>query len=525
LILIFYKIKIITLTKEKKMQSVNKENHSKNTADNDFSNVIETYLMRLLFFLIMLCFYGMLIQPHYATDSYSVYFDSDNGALFSARYVAFLFIKILALFKINVIKTQSIWTFLSIFVASQAVYETVVAVSRFIKLKSKTIIVAISTAALLMTINIYILEWFLFPESVFPFILGMYITIRGALVWKEVDIRECILSFICVSIGLCCYQINIGFYVILSAVVIAIKNNDNLNKKSFFQTLKMLFIAGLAGIINIVFQKAINITLNLKLERMASFSIEQFINNVIDILSQQDDIWVTGSHLMKYSMILFLVCLLFFFIITSVKLKLNKNMYNFLLIIGSYVTCFIFSAVTYYVWLSPRTIACIFTFLSALSILVIDIMNEHNMNKSIKVFSVILILFLISNYYTGQKIIIDHFINNKMDQHYALEIYDEIVSYENKSGNTVTTIYVGADSELMWVNKEVEKKAYNVNERAYLNIWSDVNLINFVSGRQFIRKDMPEEFKREHFADKNWDEFLPQEQLYFENNILYWVKY
>lgn len=47
---------------------------------------------------IIMSFYGLLLKSHYATDSYAVYFNSDNGALQSARYTTFVFLKTLNFF-------------------------------------------------------------------------------------------------------------------------------------------------------------------------------------------------------------------------------------------------------------------------------------------------------------------------------------------------------------------------------------------------------------------------------------------
>lgn len=129
------------------------------------------------------------------------------------------------------------------------------------------------------------------------------------------------------------------------------------------------------------------------------------------------------------------------------------------------------------------------------------------------------------NYFGGQKIILDHFITNSLDQEYAAQIYYEITKYENDNNIEIKKIIVGEDAQILWKYKSINKMAYNVNERAYLNSWSDVSLINMVSKRNFIRETMDQNIQEKYFKNKNWDYYDPKEQLYFEDDILYWMKY
>ena len=136
-----------------------------------------------------------------------------------------------------------------------------------------------------------------------------------------------------------------------------------------------------------------------------------------------------------------------------------------------------------------------------------------------------LCFFIIINLIYMSEIIHDHHINNAIDQEYARQIYYEIEQYEEESDNQIRTIYVGTDTEVMWKNTGVSKMAYNVNERAFLNSWSDVSLINFVSERLFERKEMlPTDYEK-NFTPTNWDTFAPKEQIIFKGDAMYWVKY
>lgn len=137
----------------------------------------------------------------------------------------------------------------------------------------------------------------------------------------------------------------------------------------------------------------------------------------------------------------------------------------------------------------------------------------------------IMITFASALYTNGNDIIAEHYINNAVDQEYARQIYNAISQYENEIGIEVHTISVADDGEIAWKNNGVRKMAYNVNERAFLNSWSDVTLINFVSNREFIRSEMQNEEKNKFFQVENWNQFNADKQLYFEGDTLYWIKY
>ena len=479
---------------------------------------------------IIMSFYGLLLKSHYATDSYAVYFNSDNGALQSARYTTFVFLKTLNFFNINVIKTQGIWTFLAILLLSYTIFTVAEQISETLGVETELQYCAVYAASLLLALNIAVLEWFLFPEVVFPYVLGLFCAIKAALMVSTSSKVSCfnwIGAFVLLLIGISTYQINLCFYLGAAILLCVLKTSIGLSKKTTVHIVNIFVCGGLAGLANVLLQKIVNHLCNIgNTDRNSVLSLHILHKNTIEILRHQYNIWIKGSELVGPSQFLFLIALIFLTMFSLEKLPNRSKLYLFCILMTTYIMSYIFAIVATFVWLSPRVLVGIYVFLFVFAnICIYGLVTYRKHNKIWAVFIVAIGLFLVHTYSCGHGIIMDHFINNAVDQEYARQICYEIDKYEKENNLEVRTIAVGSDSQIAWKNAGVDRMAYNVNERAYLNDWSDVSLLNFVSNRLFIRKNMTDEQYKRYFQQTDWTQFDPSEQLYFEGDTLYWVKY
>ena len=80
-------------------------------------------------------------------------------------------------------------------------------------------------------INVYILEFYLFPEGILLFTVGLItVTISIQFIVGDLSIKNIIISFIFLFISLNTYQIYISFFIIYSLTIILIKNEFRMNK-------------------------------------------------------------------------------------------------------------------------------------------------------------------------------------------------------------------------------------------------------------------------------------------------------
>lgn len=136
--------------------------------------------------------------------------------------------------------------------------------------------------------------------------------------------------------------------------------------------------------------------------------------------------------------------------------------------------------------------------------------------------AIILLSFLLVHIVFFQAMVFSRLKNNDADYQQFEAIYGEIVKYENESGKRVSTIVIYNDSRLTNSNPGVLVIG-DCNVRALSRHWSDVNMINALSGRWFTRSenesDINAEYK-EYFLSQSWDSFS-KEQLIFDGSTLH----
>ena len=61
---------------------------------------------------------------------------------------------------------------------------------------------------------------------------------------------------------------------------------------------------------------------------------------------------------------------------------------------------------------------------------------------------------------------------------------------------------------------------FDTNVRAFVLPWADVNMINFYNGKNYEKVVMDEEIYNQYFAAKDWNRFIPEEQMKFSGDTL-----
>lgn len=88
-------------------------------------------------------------------------------------------------------------------------------------------------------------------------------------------------------------------------------------------------------------------------------------------------------------------------------------------------------------------------------------------------------------------------------------------------------MYIGfcQDSKSMARYKEIDIFPYDeLYKKAYIVSWADVFAVNYYTGQNYVKKEVPENVK-EYFLDKDWNEFNVQEQVVFQGDTVYWCVY
>lgn len=114
----------------------------------------------------------------------------------------------------------------------------------------------------------------------------------------------------------------------------------------------------------------------------------------------------------------------------------------------------------------------------------------------------------------------NHFVSNTLDEVYGHMVYERILEYEEKTGNTVTKFAVMNDIDAPFYYNEVSYTADQINERALGQV--AMTMVSTVSGRKFDKIEMPEEIADAYFEGRNWDYIDLDEQLVIMDDTAYW---
>ena len=124
----------------------------------------------------------------------------------------------------------------------------------------------------------------------------------------------------------------------------------------------------------------------------------------------------------------------------------------------------------------------------------------------------------------------DFFTKCEIDRENVGKIAKAIEEYETESGKEVTRISVVASPNMEYASPELKMDyslgAYSYNCKTYNRDWSDVALINVLTGVKRERLAMTEEEFNDRFSDyESWNAFDITKQLKFEGDTLYWAKF
>lgn len=117
-------------------------------------------------------------------------------------------------------------------------------------------------------------------------------------------------------------------------------------------------------------------------------------------------------------------------------------------------------------------------------------------------------------------IVTNHFVSNTLDKVYANMVYEEILKYEEETGNHVAKLAVMHDIDCAFYYHDFSFATDQINERALPTV--PISLIYAVTGREFEKLEVPESVSQQYFDNKNWDYIDLDEQLVIEGDTAYW---
>lgn len=143
------------------------------------------------------------------------------------------------------------------------------------------------------------------------------------------------------------------------------------------------------------------------------------------------------------------------------------------------------------------------------------------------------LLFCLSAFYLCIQIVacntimMNHYISNEEDLQVAREAYAQIQYYEQTTGREIKHIAWCTDTNCENKYPNVYYQYGQINERV-LSQTAYCMLVMATDNQRFTDEalvPMKAEIYDQYFKGKNWDVFLPQEQMIFQGDTLYWCIY
>lgn len=493
------------------------------------SRGLKLYLVNWV--VLMVAYSSLVVVPHFSTDTYANYIAANGSDILihvqHGRFVSALLFQIFEWihFQYKNFSREGCLLFIAI-----CAWGVTILTCRFYEiLKNKRIeqLVALDTVMLLLVLNTSIMEDLLFPDVSFSYALCFLICFASTVFWckENKKIADYFLSFLFLSLTLNMYQICIGFYVIVCLAYTVISENFSSWKAVVPPAFVVLLIGLSASVISLVCMKIPSYIWDGSHEYVGELSIGKIASNAEKIVLSQKDIWFGFSGFLPwYAPVLFFVAAmgLFFLSMWQSKQKMAIWLLCGIGFFGSWFMSFAPFFIAEVIWMPPRTLFSLFALLALPGILTVAISEKNQIDEFI---TIVYGIFLLVMAVGIQRVSINNYAGNKVDQEICNIIIHKINEYEQETGNVIDKIAVRSDGSTRYWYDGVSYTIFDTNLRCFSASWSDVAAICFYSGRNFQKLEMTAEEYQRFFGEQSWDYFDSEEQLYFEDTILYLAIY
>jgi len=473
----------------------------------------------------LFAYFPMLSSMHYSLDSYSVYYDVNIWApLTSGRLIFALIFYLFNILGLNPVQLQTIeiLSFIVLVAAGSTILGNVLLKNSGVENKFLYLFIP---CILLSTVNVFFLEYFLYPEVTIVYSVGFFFMVLAVYFsLQKMNLKNICITITCLIVVVNCYQAFFAYYIIFSITGTLLGYNCKYSINLVKIVSKNLCCGMVVSLIQVSELKILSLMGYIRNDnKEISFNLQQLEGNFFYLLEQQKTIWMSADGFLPKGILIVIffmaVGLLIYLLKNSLKDLLNIT----ILFVGCYLSIFVMHLLVGEIWLAPRTITAFFAFLSAWMIVLLYI--SLNSEQCKKIIICLTLVLLAINFFQIQDVSKNHFISIALDKEFAELIEIEISEYESNSGNTITKIASFNDANPTYFYPEVKYCKFDTNVRAFVIPWADVNLLNYYTNNNYQKIEMPEEIYIERFSGKDWKYFIPEEQLYFQDDVMFWAKY
>lgn len=485
-------------------------------------------------FLITLVFFGTFINLDFATDTYIDFVKPAREIFYSfinsGRFITAFYIGVVHVFHFSDALVCFCSYSIAIICITLSVYNLFLVINK--KVKNEVLCLLVSTITI---INPFSIELFLFLEKgVFAFaVLLSVLAFANFTKYLDGNKKAIKYIFLFMLIAVFSYQGVVGLFVGLSVVYIVLYSK---NIKEFIKNNIIALLGyGIPAIINLLSVRIFFYNDRVNGSIILNESIEKVINGLKEMF-QAYYILPENNFL-----IVLIVVTIFALIMIGINkedkikfkvLKILSVFYIALAIIGVTVVPQLMQN-TANIWFVPRStypfgaIIGIFMMYIILNLKDINISNDklnikYTINISSLLIIIIVVIELFIQLYSFNKIEVEHYNLNYTDKINSLTIGEEIIKYENETGNKVTKICVYQDKYVSQTYPYLTALK-DINVSGFYPTWSVASMINYYNNMNLEEVEKDSKIQKT-FSEYDWNNFN-KEQIVFIGDTLHYCKF
>lgn len=366
----------------------------------------------------------------------------------------------------------------------------------------------------LVFLNVLFAELLMFSEYCIYYALGYSLAVYAVKDYKE---RKYIRAVIDLILASAFYQYTLIFAAILTAFFICMEERS-LSKKAVLREATAIAGCILAGVLNLLSMWALKACgMFERLDKDAG--VGNLKEKCLLALGSFERLYRDGGGILPNLFLPFFFTLfLWGMILISCRKEKNWKILPLLGLVwlGSHVLMIVIPMANETFYFPPRMSFCFYLIQGLLAAAAYVLCRQKG--KALLTagcISYLLIQLLFSDF-----VVTNHFVSNTLDKVYAKMAYEEILKYEEETGNQVTKLAVVKDGYAPDHYDEVSYSVEQINERALGMVTN--SLMEVVTGRYFEPVDGEEEIIREYFEGKDWNVLDLSEQMVILGDTAYW---
>ena len=479
----------------------------------------------IVFLLMNLCFYGIFSVEHFAADTYvseNVGW-ADTAALYfsNGRWLMTLICLFSGFFHISfaVEKTLS-WAMSIIFLslAELVIYGLLKKRTRIEEKYNLSWLLMIFSSFMMIS-NLFVLEYFIFPEYTGAICLGIFFNILEVkFVLKFLEggsWKSFVLGVFLGTIGMMGHQ---GAFGITEVLLILLAKDTFANVKMF---VKNTVVIGGAYLIPCV----ANVILT-KLAGSARVAGKlQILESLKAAVGQIADLLMTTANFMpKY--VYFVMCIIAggaVLVLVIMKKDIKRLLHVFyvaVVFLLAVISPFLMTEAVY-ISVVPRTVYVMGAGMGI--ILILYLLLEDKSRIRIYAAAGYAVLFLGIQYFNTCQMETSHYVSVGIDYYDVNYIAQQVWIYENDTGNQINRICIYTDDSPLGIYYGLTGYGA-INERVMSNTWAAGNVYKRFTGTDYIIEEGDPQVYEQYFKGKNWH-YLDDEQIVFIGDTLHLCLY